>query len=108
LLVSQACAFCAAARTTSEYVYDFGDDWRHKVVVENVPPAEKGAAYPTCIGGRRAGPPEDCRGAWGYMELLDVIGDPGHSERESMLSWVGGGFDADTFDRSDVARRLRS
>ena len=27
--------------------------------------------YPVCIGGKRAAPPEDCRGAWGYMERLD-------------------------------------
>jgi hypothetical protein len=27
--------------------------------------------YPVCIGGKGAGPPEDCRGAWGYLERLD-------------------------------------
>jgi len=97
----------AAPGTTFEYIYDFGDDWRHKVTVEKVLPAEKGAAYPTCTGGRRAGPPEDCGGVWGYTELLGVIGDPGHPEHESMLAWVGGGFDADAFDRSDMTRRLR-
>jgi hypothetical protein len=24
-----------------------------------------------CIGGKRAAPPEDCWGAWGYLERLD-------------------------------------
>ena len=27
--------------------------------------------YPVCIGGKRAAPPEECRGAWGYLERLD-------------------------------------
>src|SRR5262249_38300814 len=27
--------------------------------------------YPVCTGGKRAAPPEDCRGAWGYLERLD-------------------------------------
>src|SRR5271154_4314628 len=35
------------------YVYDFGDDWRHDIVVEKILPAEPGVAYPRCIAGRR-------------------------------------------------------
>jgi hypothetical protein len=35
------------------YTYDFGDDWRHDIVVEKIVPAEPGVAYPRCIGGRR-------------------------------------------------------
>ncbi len=42
------------------YVYDFGDYWRHAIVVEKVMPAAQGAKYPACTGGRRACPPEDC------------------------------------------------
>ncbi len=51
------------------YTYDFGDDWRHDIVVEKVVPAEPGVAYPRCIGGRREGPPEDCGGIWAFNEL---------------------------------------
>jgi hypothetical protein len=46
------------------YVYDFGDDWRHDIVVEKILPAEPGAAYPRCIAGRRAAPEEDSGGEW--------------------------------------------
>jgi Plasmid pRiA4b ORF-3-like protein len=28
-------------------------------------------ALPLCIGGSRAAPPEDCAGAWNYLERLD-------------------------------------
>jgi hypothetical protein len=34
------------------YVYDFGDDWRHDIVVKKITPALPGAAYPRCTGGR--------------------------------------------------------
>jgi hypothetical protein len=34
------------------YVYDFGDGWRHDIVVEKITPALPGVAYPRCTGGR--------------------------------------------------------
>lgn len=88
------------------YVYDFGDDWRHKVVVEKVLPAEAGATYPSCTGGRRACPPEDCGGVWGYQEFLPAIEHPDHDQHESMLEWAGGRFDPEAFDIADFQRRL--
>jgi len=48
------------------YVYDFGDEWRHDIVVEKILPAEPGVAYPRCIAGRRAAPEEDSGGTWEY------------------------------------------
>jgi hypothetical protein len=50
------------------YTYDFGDDWRHDIVVEKIIPAEPGVAYPRCTGGRRGAPPEDCGGIWAFDE----------------------------------------
>jgi hypothetical protein len=88
------------------YVYDFGDYWRHKVVVEKVLPAERGARYPSCIGGRRACPPEDCGGPWGYLDFLEAIKDPAHEEHESMIEWVVGQFDPAGFDPADFQHRL--
>jgi hypothetical protein len=88
------------------YVYDFGDYWRHKVVVEKILPARSGVAYPTCIGGRRACPPEDCGGPPGYEGFLEAIGNPAHEEHDSMLEWVGGTFDPNAFDPDDFHHRL--
>jgi len=96
----------ASERTVLKYVYDFGDDWEHKVVVEKVLPAEAGVNYPVCTGGRRACPPEDCGGVWGYEEFLAAISDRDHPEHDTMLEWVGGGFDADAFDPTDLSHRL--
>ena len=49
------------------YEYDFGDCWELDIVIENTLPIDPGATYPVCTGGRRAGPPEDCGGACGFM-----------------------------------------
>jgi hypothetical protein len=85
------------------YVYDFGDDWVHRVIVEKVLPADPKLTYPRCIGGKRACPPEDCGGVWGYEEFLTAISDAAHPEHESLLEWVGGAFDPEAFDPGSFA-----
>src|SRR3954471_13596926 len=52
------------------YEYDFGDDGLHDVLVEKVLPPEPDAQYPRCITGKRARPPEDCGGIWGYGDFV--------------------------------------
>jgi hypothetical protein len=87
-----------------EYVYDFGDNWRHRVVLEKVLPAPAGkkASEPRCTGGRRACPPEDCGGVPGYRHLLRVLANPRDPERTEMLEWVGGHFDPEAFEAPDA------
>ncbi len=97
----------AASGLSFTYTYDFGDDWRHKIVVEKVVPADPSATYPACTGGRRARPPEDCGGVWGYERLLAVLADHADEEHASMLEWVGGAFDPDGFDPSEFADNLK-
>lgn len=88
------------------YTYDFGDSWEHTIDVEKVVDRERDKTYPSCVTGRRACPPEDCGGIWGYAELIEVVGDPTHDEHEEMLDWLGGGFDPDQFDARTVNERL--
>ncbi|KYK32523.1 MAG: plasmid pRiA4b ORF-3 family protein [Theionarchaea archaeon] len=83
------------------YVYDFGDSWEHEIRLEKILPREK-RKYPACIAGKRACPPEDCGGIWGYEEFLVIIKDPEHEEYEDMLDWIGGEFDPEHFDIKDV------
>lgn len=52
----------AEARSKVRYLYDFGDDWRHQIVVEAVVPATPGVRYPRCTAGRGAAPEEDSGG----------------------------------------------
>jgi hypothetical protein len=53
------------------YVYDFGASWECDIGLEAIPPLATRRVSPVCLGGKRAAPPEDCRGAWGYLERLD-------------------------------------
>ena len=88
---------------SADYVYDFGDNWEHKLQLEKILPREKTINYPICIKGKRACPPEDCGGVWGYEELLEIIENPDHEEYEGMLEWLGGGFDPEEFDPNEVS-----
>jgi hypothetical protein len=88
----------AQVRSRIVYTYDFGDGWTHEILVEKVLPAETGGGYPRCIAGKRACPPEDCGGPWGYARLLEALGDPEHDEHEQLKEWIGGSFDPDAFD----------
>jgi len=87
------------------YTYDFGDNWEHEILVEDVLPIESGVKLPACTGGVRACPLEDCGGVYGYEQLLAALADATHPEHESMLEWVGGSFDPDAFARPDLSRR---
>ncbi len=92
------------------YVYDFGDDWRHDIVVEQVLDRDPRASYPRCTGGRQAAPPEDCGGVWGYARLLKTLGDPAHPEHEETLQWLGlhqaDDFAPERFNPGEVTRAL--
>jgi hypothetical protein len=92
------------------YVYDFGDDWRHDIVVESISRPLLDVTYPRCTGGRRAAPPEDCGGVWGYSDLLAVLADPDHPEHGERLEWLGldtaSDLDPAAFDVVEVDRAL--
>lgn len=91
------------------YEYDFGDSWEHDITVEKIMPPEDGVRYPVCVDGKRACPPDDCGGVYGYENLLAIISDPGHEEHEDMVAWLEEmrpGFDPDAFDIDEVNRRL--
>jgi hypothetical protein len=89
------------------YEYDFGDGWEHDVVVEKILPPDANAEAAVCLTGRRACPPEDCGGPWGYENLLRVVADPRDPEHEEMLAWLGGGWDPEEFDAGEVNELLR-
>ena len=91
------------------YTYDFGDNWRHKVLLEKILPA--GAiSRPICVDGRRRRPPEDVGGPSGYQEFLEVTFGPGHEESEHFREWAGGTYHAEEFDLkavNDALARIR-
>lgn len=83
-----------------------GDTWQHTVLIEKTLPVEPGVKYPRCIDGKRACPPEDCGGPWGYSDFLDAVQNPKHERHEELLEWVGDGFDPEAFDPEAVNKEL--
>jgi len=88
------------------YVYDFGDDWEHQIVVEKVEPLDPEQEYPSLITGKRACPPEDCGGIYGYLHLLEVLADPSHEEHAELSEWVDGTLDPEHFDSEATSQEL--
>ncbi len=89
-----------------QYEYDLGDDWIHEVTLERQIEGEE-ETKPGCTAGARACPPEDCGGATGYQYFLEAISDPDHEEHDSLLEWIGKGYDPEAFDLAAVDRALK-
>lgn len=70
------------------YIYDFGDDWRHIITVLKKPKEE--VLFPKCIKGENAAPIDDCGAIWGFYELLEASHKKRKSsEEKQMLEWYG-------------------
>jgi hypothetical protein len=87
------------------YTYDFGDSWEHDLLVEDVL-APDGVAHAVCLTGRRAGPPEDCGGVWGYAELCDILANPDHPDHAEWVDWLGHPYDPAAFDKDAINKSL--
>jgi hypothetical protein len=96
----------ASEGTKIRYTYDFGDNWRHDVIVEKVGPAEDGVRYPRCLAGKRATPPEDVGGDYGYAEFCEAMADPKHPEHEHYRQWIGRDWDPEFFEVASVNEAL--
>jgi hypothetical protein len=90
------------------YVYDFGDSWDHDILVERILQVEPGVKYPLCIKGKRACPPENVGGLWGYESFLEAMNDPSLREHKSYFEWWGGYFDPEEFSLEEINRGLHT
>lgn len=79
------------------YVYDFGDNWQHRIVLNALPEVDDEILYPRCIAGARRGPKEDSGGIHNYQRILKIINDPSHAEYEDFIEWLGEDFKPDEF-----------
>lgn len=96
-------SYFSLLNTKVSYEYDFGDGWRHKILLEKILPVEPGIKYPRCLAGKRACPPEDCGGVWGYEELLEMMKAPEDEDNKEYLEYmIDDNFDPENFDRQTV------
>ncbi|MEA4936724.1 MAG: plasmid pRiA4b ORF-3 family protein [Paludibacter sp.] len=88
-------------KQTYTYIYDFGDDWTHKITLEKINLDDQ-LLQALIIKGQGACPPEDCGGAWGYENLKVVLSDKKNPEHKEMKEWLGLGqkeiWDSEEFD----------
>jgi len=92
--------------THLEYLYDFGDSWRHDLLLEAIVLPDLGTQYPRCLAGEHRTPPEDVGGSPGYEDYLEALTDPEHKEHENVLRWRGP-FDPETFSLTAVNQHLQ-
>lgn len=84
------------------YIYDFGDDWIHRITIERKMPASKGTRYPRCTGGEGRCPPEDVGGIPGFLGFREAMADPRHPDHSMYRGWIGAVWKPTPFDPASV------
>jgi hypothetical protein len=80
------------------YVYDFGDNWRHRILIADIRQGEPDSEYPRFVAGERRAPPEDVGGIGGFEEFLEAMADPEHDQHQLMMDWQGKPFDPEDIE----------
>jgi hypothetical protein len=75
-------ALCLHCGERFSYLYNFIDHWVCDLRLEAIMPLDPRRIYPVCTGGKGAAPPEDCGGAWAYLQRVDRH----HVPREAMAT----------------------
>ncbi len=97
------------------YEYDFGDGWRHEVLLEDIQLKKAGMKYPVCLAGQRACPPEDCGGLSGYVGCVEAVANKTIPDEDdealALLTWLDGWnpekFNPEAVVFENPAKRLR-
>lgn len=92
--------------TELAYTYDFGDDWRFKITMEDTHQADPAIEYPRFVEGEGRAPPEDVGGLSGFEHFLEAIVDPEHEEHDELKGWYGGPFDPADIRRHEILKRV--
>jgi hypothetical protein len=71
------------------YIYDFGDNWKHRLIVEDIKTTGPKIRKPKCLKGERSCPPENIGGFSGYYTLVDQLENPDNWTREEIKERVG-------------------
>lgn len=98
--LDQAAAKAGEASLT--YLYDFGDDWEHRIELGEASKPEPGQLYPRLTDITGTCPPEDIGGPPGYEMFVAAMADPKHPEHADLKAWYGGKFEPNTPARDEL------
>jgi hypothetical protein len=70
------------------YVYDFGDDWVHRIDLVERGEAHVGVPPVQLIAGEGRAPYEDSGGSGGYREIVAALTNRSHPEHAATADWV--------------------
>ena len=88
------------------YLYDFGDGWKHRLKVEKFHGIDKVLNYPNCIDGQMNCPPEDCGGIGSFYHCIDVLKDKKHPDHKEVNQWFNKKYNPEQFDKEKINRKL--
>ena len=90
------------------YIYDFGDDWIHELLLEKI--TDEKILRAACTDGKGVCPPEDCGGPWGFANLKEILSDTKHPKHYETKGWLGlskkDKWDAEAFDMEGTNERV--
>lgn len=82
------------------YLYDFGDQWNHIVVIDAIEPCPDNVPVDVVkvLDGEGACPPEDVGGADGFNDMLKTLKKPGTPSYNELMDWLDGPYEPEIFD----------
>lgn len=87
------------------YLYDFGDGWEHRILVEETRMPET-SPCPRLLGGAMACPPEDIGGTPGFEALKAAVAGQADEHGQMLLESLDGHFDPQDMDPEGVSFML--
>ncbi len=95
------------------YIYDFGDNWEHIIILGKVRVTDYAVDYPKLLGGARCAPIEDTGGIFTYCEFLKAQSDSDCElnddyDEDDPVSWLKAmEFDPEKFDEAGLINKLK-
>jgi hypothetical protein len=89
------------------YDYLFAEGWHVDIRMEKTAAFAKGAGFPRCVAGERAGPPEDCGGIEAYKDMLYCLKHPETDLGCEWREWLGPGYDPEKCDLGAINKALK-
>lgn len=77
--------------------YDFGDNWRHELIIGAAEEAAADGVYLARTAGAGACPPENSGGTEGFADLKEILVGPPGQAREEMRAQAGEDYAPERF-----------